>query len=89
MDRACKKKFRYFGRCNLLEDRYKVVQTGIKKLCRSYCFLHRDGKSQRTFFLYNYDSYILYNNNIYARILVLFTLMIIPTSLWNTITEFI
>ena len=29
-----------------------------------------------------------YNNNNYARILNLFMLMIIPTSLWNTLTEF-
>ena len=29
-----------------------------------------------------------YNNNNYARILILFMLMIIPTSLWNTLTEF-
>ena len=28
------------------------------------------------------------NNNNYARILILFMLMIIPTSLWNTLTEF-
>ena len=29
------------------------------------------------------------NNNNYARIIILFTLMIIPTSLWNIITGFL
>ena len=29
------------------------------------------------------------NNNNYARIIILFTLMILPTSLWNKITEFL
>ena len=32
--------------------------------------------------------YVNDNNNNYARILILFMLMIIPTSLWNTLTEF-
>ncbi len=34
-------------------------------------------------------TYFFFNNNNYARILILLTLMIIPTSLWNTLTEFL
>ena len=44
--------------------------------------------SIRYHFFFRFFSFSLYNNNNYARILILFMLMIIPTSLWNTLTEF-